>query len=67
MGVQVRRSLTVSSFLKDAIIPKMFRKGETHLQRADRLAKPYLMRDIGGDALEMFQMLLMLTKEELMV
>ena len=52
MGVQVRRSLTVSSFLKDAIIPKMFRKGETHLQRANRLAKPYLMRDIGGDALE---------------
>ena len=52
MGVEVRRSLTVSSFLKDAIIPKIFRKGETHLQRADRLAKPYLMREIGGDALE---------------
>ncbi len=52
MGVQVRRSLTVSSFLKDAIIPKIFRKGETHLQRAFRLAKPYLMRDIGGDSLE---------------
>ena len=28
MGVQVRRSLTISSFLKDAIIPKMFKKGE---------------------------------------
>ena len=52
MGVQVRRSLTVSSFLKDAIIPKIFKKGETHLERAFRLAKPYLMRDIGGDALE---------------
>lgn len=52
MGVEVRISLTVSSFLKDAIIPKFFRKGETHLQRANRLAKPYLMRDIGGDALE---------------
>lgn len=52
MGVQVRRSLTVSGFLRDAIIPKIFRKGETHLQRADRLARPYLMRDIGGDALE---------------
>ncbi len=52
MGVETRRSLTVSSFLKDAIIPKAFRKGETHLQRAERLAKPYLMRDIGGDALE---------------
>lgn len=52
MGVETRRSLTVSSFLKDAIIPKTFRKGETHLERAERLAKPYLTRDIGGDALE---------------
>ncbi len=52
MGVQVRRSLTVSSFIKDAIIPKAFREGETHLQRANRMAKPYLMRDIGGDSLE---------------
>ena len=52
MGVQVRRSLTVSSFIKDAIIPKAFRDGETHLQRAYRMAKPYLMRDIGGDSLE---------------
>lgn len=56
MGVQTRRSLTVGSFLKDAIIPKFIRKilrtGETHLQRAIRMAKPYLMRDIGGDALE---------------
>lgn len=52
MGVQTRRSLTVGSFLKDAIIPKAFKKGETHLERAFRMAKPYLMRDIGGDALE---------------
>lgn len=52
MGVQTRRSLTVSSFLKDAIIPKIFKKGETHLERAYRMAQPYLMRDIGGDALE---------------
>ncbi len=52
MGVQTRRSLTVSGFLKDAIVPKWFKKGETHLERAFRMAKPYLMRDIGGDALE---------------
>lgn len=52
MGVQTRRSLTVGSFLKDAIIPKIFKKGETHLERAYRMAQPYLMRDIGGDALE---------------
>jgi predicted nucleotide-binding protein (sugar kinase/HSP70/actin superfamily) len=52
MGVQTRRSLTVGSFLKDDIIPKAFQNKETHLQRAERMAKPYLMRDIGGDALE---------------
>ncbi|MDD3593071.1 MAG: acyl-CoA dehydratase activase-related protein [Candidatus Gastranaerophilales bacterium] len=52
LGVQVRRSLTISSWLKDAIIPKIFLKGETHLQRAVRLARPYLTRDIGGDAIE---------------
>lgn len=52
MGVQTRRSLTISGFIKDAIIPKIFRNSETHLQRAYRLAQPYLMRDIGGDSLE---------------
>lgn len=52
MGVQVRQSLTVGGFLKDAIIPKAFKKEETHLERAEKLAKPYLVRDIGGDALE---------------
>lgn len=52
MGVETRRSLTISGFIKDAIIPKIFRKTETHLQRAYRLAQPYLMRDIGGDSLE---------------
>ncbi len=52
MGVQTRRTLTVSSFIRDAIIPKAFKKGETHLERAYRMARPYLMRDIGGDALE---------------
>lgn len=52
MGVEVHRSLCISSFVKDAILPKIFVRGETHLQRAFRLAKPYLSRDIGGDALE---------------
>lgn len=52
MGVETRRSLTISGFIKDAIIPKIFRNTETHLQRAYRLAQPYLMRDIGGDSLE---------------
>ena len=52
LGVQTRRSLTISSWLKDAIIPKFFTDGETHLERSHRFARPYLSRDIGGDALE---------------
>jgi len=52
LGVQTRRTLTISSWIRDAIIPKIFIKGETHLQRSTRLAKRYLTRDIGGDSLE---------------
>lgn len=53
LGVQVRRSLTLGGWIKTAILPKFMRKGEpTHLDRAHELAKPYLMRDIGGDAIE---------------
>jgi len=52
LGVQTRRSLTIGSWIKDAITPAIFKKGETHLERAVRFAAPYLKRDIGGDALE---------------
>lgn len=52
LGVQTRRSLTIGSWIKDAITPALFKKGETHLERATRFAAPYLKRDIGGDALE---------------
>lgn len=52
LGVQTRRSLTIGSWIKDAITPALFKKGETHLERAVRFASPYLRRDIGGDALE---------------
>lgn len=52
LGVQTRRTLTISSWIRDAIIPKIFIKGETHLQRSTRLAKRYLTRDIGGDSIE---------------
>jgi len=52
LGVQTKRSMNVSGWLKTAIIPKFLREGETHLERAFRFAKPYLLRDIGGDAIE---------------
>lgn len=52
MGVEVHRCLNISSFIKDTTFLKLFSKEETHLSRAERLAKPFLSRDIGGDALE---------------
>lgn len=52
LGVQTRRTLTLGGWIRTAIIPRAFRKEETHLERAYEFAKPYLMRDIGGDALE---------------
>ena len=52
LGVQTRKSMNLSGWVKSAIIPKIFRKGETHMEKAYKFAKPYLLRDIGGDALE---------------
>lgn len=52
LGVQTQRNLNLSGWIKTAIIPKFLRKEETHLERAFKFAKPYLMRDIGGDAIE---------------
>lgn len=52
LGVETKRSMSLSDWLKTAIIPGILKKGETHLERAFRFAKPYLTRDIGGDAIE---------------
>lgn len=52
LGVETRRSMTLGGWIKGSIIPKTFRKEETHIERAYKFAKPYLLRDIGGDAIE---------------
>lgn len=52
LGVQTKRNMNVSDWLKTAIIPKFLSKGETHLDKAFRLARPYLTRDIGGETIE---------------
>lgn len=39
MGVQTRRTLTISSFLKDAIIPKMFVKGRNPPRKSFQTGK----------------------------
>ena len=52
LGVETKRSMNISGWLKTAIIPGFMRKEETHLERAYKFAMPYLLRDIGGDAIE---------------
>jgi len=52
LGVETKRSMNLSGWIKTAIIPKFMRKEETHIERAYKYAKPYLLRDIGGDAIE---------------
>ncbi len=52
LGVETRRSLTLGGWIKTAIVPEIIRKEETHLEKAYKYAKPYLTRDIGGDAIE---------------
>jgi predicted nucleotide-binding protein (sugar kinase/HSP70/actin superfamily) len=52
LGIQTKRSMNLSGWVKSAIIPKFMRKEETHIERAYKYAKPYLLRDIGGDAIE---------------
>lgn len=52
LGVQTRRNLYLSDWVRTALMPSFFRKTETHLERAWKFARPYLRRDIGGDALE---------------
>lgn len=52
LGVQTHRNLALSDWIRTAMVPGWLRKSETHLERAWKFAKPYLTRDIGGDALE---------------
>lgn len=52
LGVQTHRNLHLSDWIKTALVPPFLRKQDTHLDRAWKAAKPYLKRDIGGDALE---------------
>lgn len=52
LGVETKRSMNLSGWVKTAMIPKFMRKEETHIERAYKYAKPYLLRDIGGDAIE---------------
>jgi len=52
LGVHVHRKLNLSDWTKSFLWPSFLRFAETHGEMAERHAKRYLRRDIGGDALE---------------
>ncbi len=52
MGVHVHRMLNLSDWTNTFLIPSFMRLCETHGQKAEKYAKDFLRRDIGGDALE---------------
>ena len=51
-GVHVHRRINLSDWTKSFLIPSILRFSETHGEKAERYAKAFLKRDIGGDAIE---------------
>lgn len=52
LGVHVHRKINLSDWTKSFLIPSILRFNETHGEKAERFAKTFLTRDIGGDAIE---------------
>ncbi|MFH0701920.1 MAG: CoA protein activase [bacterium] len=52
LGVHVHRKINLSDWTKAFLIPSLLRFSETHGEKAQKFAKAFLKRDIGGDALE---------------
>ena len=52
LGVEVERQIMLSDWTNQTLIPKWYRKTETHKERAIRTAGKYLTRPIGGECIE---------------
>lgn len=52
LGVHVRRRVRLSDWTNTFLLPAFLRSAETHGEIAEKHAKEYLKRDIGGDAIE---------------
>ena len=52
LGVHVHRKLNLSNWTKTFLVPSLLMLNETHEDKAERFAKDFLKRDIGGDAIE---------------
>lgn len=52
LGVEVERQIMLSDWTNQTLIPKWYRKVESHRDRAVRTAKKYLKRPVGGECIE---------------
>lgn len=52
LGVEVDRQIMLSDWMGQTLIPKWWRKEETHKERATRKAKSYMTRVVGGECIE---------------
>jgi len=52
LGVEVERTIMLSDWTNQTLVPKWNKKTETHRQRAVRTAKKYLTRAVGGECIE---------------
>lgn len=52
LGVEVERQIMLSDWTNQTLVPKWYRKTETHRERAVRTANKYLTRPVGGECIE---------------
>ncbi len=52
LGVQVHRKIKLSDWTDSFLKPRLFKFNETHGEKVKKLAKDFIKRDVGGDALE---------------
>lgn len=52
LGVEVERQIMLSDWTNQTLVPKWFKKTESHRQRSVRTAKKYLTRPVGGECIE---------------
>jgi len=52
LGVQVHRKINLSNWTNAFLKPVLFKLEETHGEKVKKLARDFIKRDVGGDALE---------------
>lgn len=52
LGVQVHRQINLSDWIDKSLYPSILKFGETHGEKAHKLAREFIKRDVGGDAVE---------------